>query len=93
MNYSGQMAFLDIHNDLSTGTGLYTGTDPENHKVLEPGDMLDGKEVDTVSAGRHCINNYGQIAFWVQFTDDSWAIYRADPEGTGDTTRGIRLFI
>ena len=62
-------------------TGLYTGPDPVADKVLEAGDTLDGKEISIITASRHCLNNRGQIVFWVLFTDDSMAIYRADPPG------------
>jgi hypothetical protein len=79
LNDSGQIAFLANHEGLPAGNGLYAGPDPVDHKVIEAGDLLDGREVAVVSVGRHCLNAHGQIALLVTFADGSQAIYRADP--------------
>ena len=85
MNDAGNFVFMGLLEGISSGGGVYAGTDPQAHKVLEAGDMLDGKEVSTVSVGRHSINNHGQIVFHVSFTDASQAIFRADPPASVHT--------
>lgn len=87
-NDSLDLAFMATHDGFSSGTGLYTGPDPVNHKVIEPGDTLDGKVVHTIATGRHCINAHGQIVFFVGFTNGSQGIYRADPSGKGEGSQG-----
>lgn len=78
-NDHGDIAFVGLHDGLTSGNGLYAGVSPTNHKVIEAGDIIDGKEVSIVSMSRHSINNNGQIVFFVGFADGSQAIYRADP--------------
>jgi Putative Ig domain len=79
MNNAGTVVFkatLDTGQD-----GIFTGRDPIADKVIESGDTLFGKQVQ--SSGRFqnslAINNSGQIAFSVEFTDGTWGIYLATP--------------
>lgn len=83
VNDSQQVAFTAMQSDVDSTQGLYTGPNPVTDKVLEEGDILDEKVVSGVTFSRHGLNNRGQMAISVIFTDNSKAIYRADPPGIG----------
>ncbi len=83
---SGGMVFRGVLD--SGAIGIYTGTaagsDPVANKVIENGATLGGKEISSISMSSNAANSHGQIAFFVTFTDSSFAIYRADPVLTLD---------
>ncbi|MBD2774195.1 DUF7453 family protein, partial [Iningainema tapete] len=61
INNNGKLAFGAT---LALGeTGIYTGADPVNDKVIASGDTLLGSTVKSVRFSRQGLNNQGQIVF------------------------------
>jgi len=84
LNDRGGVAFLaSTVGQTNTGFSIYIHSDSTNSRLIGPGDTFDGKTIDVVSVGRNSLNNSGQLAFYVAFTDQTVAIYRADPPGIG----------
>jgi hypothetical protein len=79
INAQGQIAFLGTTR--SGKVGIFTGGDPEDHRVIAIGDDLDGSTVFDLSvlSFRTGLNNTGQIAFIAQLADGRTGVYRADP--------------
>ncbi len=79
INDAGTVAFFGFE-DLTFITGIYTGPNPANDKVVKIGDTLDGLLVQNVGFERGGLNNPGQVAFVAQFGAlDHHAIYIATP--------------
>ncbi|MEK6643144.1 MAG: thrombospondin type 3 repeat-containing protein [Planctomycetota bacterium] len=81
MNASGTLAFRATRTG-TTSSGIYTGTNPVNDKVIELGDPLDGSSVNSFGGGTaapQAINDSGQIVFYVTLGDGRFGVYRADP--------------
>jgi len=57
-------------------SGLYVYRDGEIHKLIEAGDLLDGKVVSGVEFGSEGFSG-DQIAFHASFDDGTQGIYRA----------------
>lgn len=82
LNDAFTVAFLAFE-DVTFNTGIYTGPNPVNDKVVKIGDTLDGFVVQNIGFERGGLNNPGQIVFLAQFGAlDHHAIYIATP-GTG----------
>jgi hypothetical protein len=83
INDRGHVAFLaSAVGQINEGFSIYIHSDSEHRRLIGPGDTLDGKTIDIVSMGRNSLNNSGQLAFYVSFSDQTFATYRADPSGT-----------
>lgn len=80
------------------GNGLFAGPDPVQDKIVAPGDRLGVgpggskpfRKVKSAVFGPTGLNDNGQVAFRVMFTDGTAAIYRAEPLTPGklDTLSG-----
>ena len=87
LNDSGEVAFL---SDLKAGgTGIFTGPDPVNDKVIETGDPLFGSTVANVAFHTNLnfsasndggLNDNGALAFWASLTDGRQVVVVATPE-------------
>jgi hypothetical protein len=76
INNLGDIAF---YAGLDSGArGIFDGIDPVSNKVILAGDQLSGLTVSDVVFYRG-LNDAGQIAFGVTFTDGSKGIYIATP--------------
>lgn len=75
INDAGTVAYSGVF--ALGGRGIFTGPDLIADKVVQTGDMLFGREVNGLAFGR--LNNSGQLAFRVTFTDFTQAVVRADP--------------
>lgn len=76
INNNGKLAFAAI---LPLGeSGIYTGADPVNDKVIASGDTLFGSTVTNVSFLRQGLNNKGQIVFFAEFTDGTQGVFLAE---------------
>ena len=60
-------------------SAILTGPSITANKVVKQGDVLFGRTVNLLVMSRRGINDAGQVAFWVEFTDLSRAIIRANP--------------
>ena len=60
------------------GAGLFTGPDAVADRVIATGDLVDGRVVIGLQFFRG-LNNRGQLAFVAYFSDNSIALFRADP--------------
>jgi len=73
LNDLGQVAFTaDVRSDpddFVLRQGVFTGPDPEAHKVLQAGDRHEGVVVTSVVTCAEALNNQGQIAMLVQSED------------------------
>lgn len=79
INDAGTVAFFGFE-DVTFNSGIYTGPNPANDKVVKIGDTLDGLPVQNVGFERGGLNNPGQVAFVAQFGAlDHHAIYIATP--------------
>ncbi len=78
INATNQVAFRASLDGSST-VGIFTGPDPVADKVIATGDKLDGKTIAGVSLGRFALNDLGEVAFFVTFTDSTGGVYRATP--------------
>lgn len=79
INERGEIAFGAVLDD--GVTGIFTGPDPINDKVIASGDTLLGKtvsDVSTLESTNNILNNFGQIAFQANFEDGTSGIFRAD---------------
>lgn len=85
LNDVGTVAFLAYLPSTSTA-GIFVGPHPAHDKVIYPGDQLFGRTVSSVHLSSRPLNNHGQLAFVVRFTDGGGAVVRADPLA-GDTDR------
>jgi hypothetical protein len=87
VNGSGSLAFMATRGVGGTA-GIYTGPDPVAHKVIEVGDVVDGRTVTELLMYERAINNngvdgLGQIVFSVRFdNDEGYSLYRANPPGS-----------
>ena len=87
INKRGVVAFFaELDTGLTPGGGqrahgIFLGPDPVHDKVIGSGDLLFGKVVKGVSMGWGALNDEGQIALSVVFTDETRTIVRADPVG------------
>ena len=77
MNNEGTVAFAATLD--AGGAGIFTGSDPEQDKVISIGDPIDGVTLYDFLIGPHAINDAGQIAFWAVVTDGTEAVYLATP--------------
>ena len=95
LNNRGDFAFL---GRLDSGElGSFGGADAIDDLVIKSGDFISGKEVLNVGASSYALNDAGQVAFGLIFTDRSRAIVRADPaietpEPTTLALLGLGLF-
>ena len=87
LNDSGELAF--ISNLKAGGTGIFTGPDPVNDKVIETGDPLFGSTVANVafhtnlnfsSSNDGGLNDNGALAFWATLSDGRQVVVVATPE-------------
>jgi hypothetical protein len=73
LNDLGRVAFTaDVQPDpevFITVQGVFTGPDPEAHKVLQAGDRYEGVTVTSVVTCAEALNNLGEIAMLVQSED------------------------
>jgi hypothetical protein len=76
INNRGTVAFLATLRDGSRG--VFTGPDPIADRVIGSGDVVDGKVVLDVRAQIRFLNDRGQIALVVHFSDGD-DVYRVDP--------------
>ena len=74
---NGILAFSGF-DEFSTGStiGIYSDFGGELATVIEEGDLLDGRTIDTLRFGDNSFNN-GYLVFAVEFNDGSEAIYLA----------------
>jgi hypothetical protein len=77
INSTNQVAFRASLD--AGGFGIFTGPNPVADKVIAMGDKLDGKTVAGVNLGRFALNDTGEIAFFITFTDSTGGVYRATP--------------
>jgi len=65
--------------DLASGEGgLFLAGDGVIDTIILEGEILDGKTVERISTLNHqAINDRGEVAFWVTFTDGSNGVYVA----------------
>ena len=84
INNSGKVAF---DAQLSSGVGIYTGSNPLTDKVIQPGDPLFGSTVLGVFVGSIGLNDSGQIAFIALLADNRQVIVRATPTLDAPTAR------
>ncbi len=87
LNDAGEVAFL---SDLKAGgTGIFTGSDPINDKVIQTGDPLFGSTVANVAFHTNLnfsyyndggLNDNGALAFFAQLSDGRQVIAVATPE-------------
>lgn len=80
INDAGTIIFMAQFHDGNgvTQTGLFTGPDPVNDKVIATGDSLFGSTVGNITFDRVGFNNAGQVAFAVTLNSKT-AIVRAEP--------------
>ncbi len=73
LNDLGRVAFTaDVQPDpevFVTVQGVFTGPDPEAHKVLQAGELYEGVPVTSVVTCAEALNNLGEIAMLVQSED------------------------
>jgi hypothetical protein len=79
INNSGEVAFLATLQD--GRSGIFTGSDPVNDKVIATGDTLVGATVTELHMFRQALNKAGEIAFLALTADGNSYIVRADPMG------------
>jgi hypothetical protein len=60
-------------------SGIFTGSDILNDKVITTEDTLFGSKVQNLRLSSEGINNSGQIAFYAAFEDGTGGVFRADP--------------
>jgi hypothetical protein len=60
-------------------SGIFTGSDILNDKVITTEDTLFGSKVKNLRLSSEGINNSGQIAFYADFEDGTGGVFRADP--------------
>jgi hypothetical protein len=77
INNRGEVAFGARRDDMVTG--VFAGPDPVNDVVLRSGQPLFGQTVGNVRVGNKAINDRGQLAMVVEFTNLTRAIIVADP--------------
>ncbi len=77
LNDAGQIAFSATLDD--NREGLFDGPDPVADRVLVAGEMFDGGIIEGIVMDREGLNNRGELAFLVGFTDGRAAIYVATP--------------
>jgi hypothetical protein len=74
LNNAGDVVFL-AHDALGVGT-IYVGNGVETHRVLGAGDVLEGRTVLRLDPSA-LINERGQVALMVTYTDGGRAVLRA----------------
>jgi hypothetical protein len=74
INDAGKVAYAS-----ATATGLYTGPDLVEDKVIAAGDPLDGSTFQSGFFWEEGFNNNGQVAFYAFLSDGRRGVYRADP--------------
>jgi hypothetical protein len=77
INNADTVAFLASLDDGSSG--IFTGPDPVNNKVIAAGDALFGSSVASLFLFREGLNDAGQIAFLATLADGRELVVRADP--------------
>ena len=77
LNDLGQVAFSATLDD--NREGLFDGPDPVADLVLVAGQTFDGGVIEGIVMDREGLNNNGEIAFLVGFTDGRRGIYVATP--------------
>ena len=89
LNDVGTVAF---HARLDTGgRGIYTGSDPAIHKVIELNDPLFGSVVSNLAFFRG-LNNRNELVFWFTLADGRTGIAKAKPVAVAPTisrTNGV----
>lgn len=73
INDSGTVLFYGSLD--AGGEGLFLGPDPTTDRLVLVGDELMGKTVAALSHDEDALNNHGQVAFSVTFTDNSKAVF------------------
>lgn len=82
----GQVAFWSQLDEDGAEEGIYLGNGTDLIKVVRSGDILDGREVSRLlfshrkDSSRQGLNDSGQVAFWVRFTDDTQGVYLYTPD-------------
>lgn len=85
INDNDTVAFWARLDDGSSG--IFTGSDPVNDKVITTGDSLFGSTVTSISCClKKSINNSGQIVFDAILDDGTHTIVRADPVPTSEVS-------
>ncbi len=84
--HSGNSAISGVNRVASNASlspnldsAILTGPSLTANKVVKRGDVLFGRTVDLLAMSPRSINDAGQVAFWVEFTDLSRAVIRANP--------------
>ena len=77
LNDLGEVAFTGFTDATATGLTIYVGDGARVERVIGAGDTLFGRVVETWGS-QISVNDRGQVAFRVVFTDDSEAVVRAD---------------
>ena len=77
INNRGTVAFRGFLDD--GGEGIFVGPDPSKDKVIAIGDTLFGKRVRFIGFGNAAFNDRCQVAFFATTDNNTFGIYRADP--------------
>lgn len=75
INNNGDVAFEAVLD--AGGGGIYLSTGGVIRRVVGKGDIIGGRTVTAVAFCRRALNDNGQIAFVVKFTDNTNGLYRA----------------
>jgi hypothetical protein len=59
--------------------GIFFGPDPEEHRVLRPGDSIDGRLITALRIYKNSLSNSGQLVLRAELEDGTEAILRATP--------------
>lgn len=81
INDGGEVAFLAILDDFQT-TGIFTGPDATEDRVIATGDQLDGGTVSNLSFCEEGLNGSGELAFIATLDEAEGfrtAVFRATP--------------
>ena len=91
INDNGTIIFVATFKDVNgvTQTGLFTGPDPVNDKVIATGDPLFGSVVGSITFDRVGFNNQGQVAFRAALNNGNSMVVRADPSNGGTTVEWV----
>lgn len=100
INVAGEVAFSSeltgSFPNVIIGSGIFTGPDPTDDKVIATGDALNGStvasvvDVGFVSSG---LNDAGQIAFFAPLDNGSFGIFRADPVRSAPAPAPLALML
>ena len=94
INNRGDVLFGATLDAVPDAARLYIWNDGIIQSVVGAGDMIDGMSISaTVGVGRNALNDSGQIAFNVVFTDGSRALYRGTPIAVPEPATSVTLLI